>query len=163
MQLASSSQLSISSRRGNKQIRNRASIAIQLASQLVNQMMPRLPGCLFKFIQKQPQDNRDDHSRQLASQLTGGVRKLKRCSQKFLTKFTRKTSESLFQILLKKKLWHLFSCEFSEISKNTFFTEHLLCCSLGDCCFFQSFFLSPSFHLFVASYSYRYLILREFV
>ena len=55
-----------------------------------------------------------------------GVRKLKRCSQKFLTKFTRKTPvlESLFQILLKKRLWHLFSCEFCEISKNTFFTEH---------------------------------------
>ena len=36
--------------------------------------------------------------------------------------------ESLFQILLKKSLWQLFSCEFCEISKNTFFTEpeHLL-------------------------------------
>ena len=30
-------------------------------------------------------------------------------------------------------------------------------CSLGDCCFFLLIFLSPSFHLFVASY--RYLIL----
>ena len=28
-------------------------------------------------------------------------------------------------ILLKKKLWHIFSCEFCEISKNTLFTEHL--------------------------------------
>ena len=25
------------------------------------------------------------------------------------------------------KIWHIFSCEFYEISKNTFFTEHLLC------------------------------------
>ena len=29
--------------------------------------MPRLPGCLFKFIQKQPPDTRGVHSRQLAS------------------------------------------------------------------------------------------------
>ena len=33
--------------------------------------------------------------------------------------------ESLFQILLEKRLWHLFSCEFCEISKNAFLTEHL--------------------------------------
>ena len=27
--------------------------------------------------------------------------------------------------LLKKRLWHVFPCEFCEISQNTFFTEHL--------------------------------------
>ena len=127
---------------------------IQLA--IYNQMMPRLPGCLFKFIQKQPPDTRGVHSRQLASYyyLTG-VRKLKRCSQKFLTKFTRKALalESLFQILLKKRLWHLFSCEFCEISNNTFSTNTYLVLSselailrsLGDCCFFllTLTFLSP--------------------
>ena len=54
---------------------------------------------------------------------------LKMCLQKFLTKFRRKTPvlESLFKNLLKKEtLVQLFSCEFCEISKNTFFTEHLL-------------------------------------
>ena len=54
---------------------------------------------------------------------------LKMCLQKFLTKFRRKTPvlESLFKNLLKKEtLAQLFSCEFCEISKNTFFTEHLL-------------------------------------
>ena len=94
------------------------------------QMMPRLTGCLFKFIQKQPPDTRGVHSigRQLATQFISDwckkTENYKRCSQKFLTKFTRKTPvlESLFQILLKKRLWHLFSCEFCEISKNTFFT-----------------------------------------
>ena len=29
-------------------------------------------------------------------------------------------------ILLKKRLAQVFSCEFCELSKNTFFTEHLL-------------------------------------
>ena len=38
-------------KRRQQQIRN---IGSQLASQLYNQMMPSLPGCLFKFIQKQP-------------------------------------------------------------------------------------------------------------
>ena len=123
---------------------------------IYNQMMPRSPGCLFKFTQKQPRDTRGIHSRQLARYyyLTG-VRKLKRCSQKFLTKFTRKTlvSESLFQILLKKRLWHLFFCEFCEISQNTFSTNTYLVLSselpllrsFGECCFFllTLTFLSP--------------------
>ena len=29
-----------------------------------------------------------------------------------------------FNIIKKKTLAHMFSCEFCEISKNTFFTEH---------------------------------------
>ena len=27
--------------------------------------------------------------------------------------------------LLKKRLWHMFSCEFYEISRNNFFIEHI--------------------------------------
>ena len=82
-----------------------------------NQMMPRLPGCLFKFIQKQPPE---------AFVLL--ARKLKRCSQKFLTKFTSKTPVlvSFLKSIKKETLAQLFSCEFCEISKNIFFTEHLL-------------------------------------
>ena len=30
--------------------------------------------------------------------------------------------------LLKRRLWHRFSCEFCEMFKNTFFTEHLWDC-----------------------------------
>ena len=44
--------------------------------------MPRLPGCLFKFIQKLLPE---------AFIPSTGVKKLKRCSKKFLTKFARKT------------------------------------------------------------------------
>ena len=48
----------------------------------------------------------------------------KRCSRNF-TKFTGK---HLCQNLLfkRKTLAQVFSCEFCEISKNTFFTEHLM-------------------------------------
>ena len=51
--------------------------------------MPRLSGCLFKFIQKLPPE---------VFIPSAGVKKLKRCSKKFLTKFARKTPalESLF-------------------------------------------------------------------
>ena len=49
------------------------------------------------------------------------------------TKFTRKfLCQSLFfskgagvKPSFKKRLWHRFSCEFCEVSKNIFFTEHL--------------------------------------
>ena len=109
--------------------------------------MPRLPGCLFKFIQKQSRS----------------VRKLKsRCSQKFLTKFTTKTPVlgSLFQISLKKRLWYsCFPVNFAKFLRTPFSQNTLLSCRFGDCCFFLLIFLSPSFHLFVASY--RYLILSE--
>ena len=40
---------------------------------------------------------------------------VKRCSQEFLNKFF---------FLIKKRLWQGFPCEFCEISKNTFLTEH---------------------------------------
>ena len=58
-----------------------------------------------------------------------------------LEDFTKITGKNLYQslffdkvaclraaIFLKKELWHwapLFSCEFCEISKNTYLTEHL--------------------------------------
>ena len=63
-----------------------------------------------------------------------------RCSMKkgvlkIFTKFRGKhLCQSLFfnkaaglgpATLLKKRLWHTFSCEFCEISKNTFFTKHI--------------------------------------
>ena len=130
--------------------------------------MPRLPGCLFKFIQKQPPDTTGVHSTQsqLATTISDWCVKKTEKVQKCLTKFRRKTPivlESSFQILLKKRLWHLFFCEFCEICKNNFLTEpeHLFSCNLGDCCFFLILliFLWPSFLLFVASY--RYLILCE--
>ena len=60
--------------------------------------------------------------------------------------------ESLFQNLLKKRLWH--SCipvNFVKFLKIPF--SQNTSCSLGDCCFFLLIFLSPSFHLFVASYT----------
>ena len=81
--------------------------------------MPRLPGCLFEFIHMQPPVQ--------ARATTRGVSK--RRSWKFLTKFTRKTpvlNSFLKNLLKKENLAQLFSCEFYKISKNTFFTEHLL-------------------------------------
>ena len=57
------------------------------------------------------------------------------CRKDFLRDFAKFTGKHLFQslffdkavglrpaALLEKRLWH---CEFFEISKNTFFTEHL--------------------------------------
>ena len=83
--------------------------------------MPRLPGCLFKFIQKKPLE---------MFILLVYVRKLKRCSQKFLTKFSRKTPvlESLFKNLLKKRLWR--SC--FPVNFASFFSQNNFC-NLGDC------------------------------
>ena len=83
--------------------------------------MPRLPGCLFKFIQKKPLE---------VFILLVYVRKLKRCSQKFLTKFSRKTPvlESLFKNLLKKRLWR--SC--FPVNFASFFSQNNFC-NLGDC------------------------------
>ena len=43
----------------------------------------------------------------------------KRCSEKF------HKNSGLQQNIKKETLAHVFSCEFCEISKNTFFTEHL--------------------------------------
>ena len=45
---------------------------------------------------------------------------------KNFAKFTGKhLCQSLFATLLKKRLWHRFFCEFCEIFKSTFLTEHL--------------------------------------
>ena len=42
-----------------------------------------------------------------------------------LAKFTRKHWRLRPPTLLKKRLWHVFPCEFREISKNTLCTKHL--------------------------------------
>ena len=42
-----------------------------------------------------------------------------------------------------------FPVTFAKFLRTPF--SQLLACSLGDCCFFLSIFISPSFHLFVAS------------
>ena len=54
---------------------------------------------------------------------TGGVCK-KRCSLKF-RKIHRKTPVPGCNFIEKETLAQAFSCEFCEISKNAFFTEHL--------------------------------------
>ena len=111
--------------------------------QLQNQVMPRLPGSPFKLIRKQPPEV-----------FYCCVRKLKRCSQKFLTKFTRKAPvfESLFQNLFKKRLWHsCFPVNFAKFLRTPFSQNTLLLAlagRLGDCCFLLLIFLSTSFHLF---------------
>ena len=55
------------------------------------------------------------------------------CKKGVLRNFVKFTGKHLRQrlFLIKKSLWHrcfpaqVFSCEFCEISKNTFFIEHL--------------------------------------
>ena len=49
---------------------------------------------------------------------------VKKCSQKF-HKFHRKTPVLKPHFIKKEALVRVFSCEFCEISKNTFFSEHL--------------------------------------
>ena len=49
----------------------------------------------------------------------------KKSALKNITKFTGKHLCIRPATLLKKRLWHMFSCEFCEIFKNTFFAEHL--------------------------------------
>ena len=48
----------------------------------------------------------------------------KRCSQK-CCKIHRKTQAQACNFIKKESLAQVFSCEFCEISKNTFFTEHV--------------------------------------
>ena len=59
---------------------------------------------------------------------------------------------SFLKFIKKNTLEQLFSCELCEISKNTFFTE-----PGGKPLILQSFLSPPSFHLFIASYSYLLL------
>ena len=59
---------------------------------------------------------------------------------------------SFLKFTKKKTLEQLFSCELCEISKNTFFTE-----PGGTPLILRSFLSPPSFHLFIASYSYLLL------
>ena len=52
---------------------------------------------------------------------------IKKCARNF-TKFTGKQVHQI----KKGTLAQVFPCEFYEISKNTFFTEHLCFCTLGN-------------------------------
>ena len=78
---------------------------IYIASQLYNQMMPRLPGCLFKFIQKQPPE---------VFILLMVYPQLYKKTEKLFLEISHK--------IQKETLVQLFSCEFCEF----FFTEQLL-------------------------------------
>ena len=69
-----------------------------------------------------------------------------RCSMKkgVLRDFTKFTGKDLCQSLFFNKVAGLtlalvFSCEFCEISKNTFFTEHLWTTASNKCCHLLSF------------------------
>ena len=152
--------------RGNKQRTNQSEIQLAITKSCQDYLVVYLN--LFRSSHQTPQVFILRRASQLPPSQTGVQLKKTEKVQKCLTKFTRKTPivlESFFQILLKKRLWHLFSCEFCEISKNNFLTEpeHLFSCNLGDCCFFLILliFLWPSFHLFVTSY--RYIILCQSV
>ena len=81
-----------------------------------------------------------DHSRSRSSHQRCSIKK---SVLKNFTKFTGKhLCQSLFfnkvaglspSTLLKKRLAQVFSCEFCEFSKNTFFTEHLWWLLLSLC------------------------------
>ena len=101
--------------------------------------MPRLPGCLFKFIQKQPPK---------VFILLVDVRKLKSCSCKFLAKFSRKTPVcqirvSFLKSIKKETLAQLLSCEFCEIVFHR--TPLGILAAASEFCFFLLIFLSTSF------------------
>ena len=108
-------------------------------------MMPRLPGCLFKFIQKQPPEVfillciYRKKTEKLFLEISHKIHKENTC-----------VLESLFKNLLKKRLWR--SCFPVSLAKplRTSFSQNTSW-SLGDCCFFLLIFLPPSFYLFVAS------------
>ena len=113
--------------------------------------MPRLPGCLFKFIQKQPPK---------VLILLVYVRKLKSCSHKFLAKFSGKTPVcqirvSFLKSIKKETLAQLFSCEFCEI----FFrrTPLAILAAASECCFFL-IDLSLNFLQLAIYYMYSQLV-----
>ena len=142
--------------------------------------MPRLPGCLFKFIQKQPPDIRGVHSigRQLAIQfISDWCKKTEKVFLEISHKIHKENTcvRVSFSNLIKRD----FSRDFFKIDFGTCFPvnfakflrtpfSQLLACSLGDCCFFLLIFISASFHLIVARYLIYLIIgnlyiLREFV
>ena len=137
--------------------------------------MPRLPGCLFKFIQKQPPDIRGVHSigRQLAIQfisdwckktekvfleISHKIHKENTCVRVSFSNFIKRDFGRDF---FKRDFGTCFSVNFAKFLRIPF--SQLLACSLGDCCFLLLIFISPSFHLFVASQLQVPYILREFV
>ena len=99
---------------------------IYIASQLYNQMMPRLPGCLFNFIKNQPPE--------VFILLMVYVQLYKKTEKLFLEishKIHKENTcvlESLFKNLFKKRLWRsCFLVNFAD-----FFSENTSC-NLGDC------------------------------
>ena len=127
------------------------------------QMMPRLTDCLFKFIQKQPPHTRGVHSigRQLAIQfIFDWCKKTEKVFLEISHKIHKENTcvRVSFSNLIKRD----FSRDFFKIDFGTCFPVNfakflrtpflqLLACSIGGCCFFLLIFISPSFHLFVAS------------
>ena len=129
------------------------------------QMMPRLTGCLFKFIQKQPTDTRGVYSigRQVAIQFISDRCKKTENRKGFLRNFSQNSQGNTcviasFSNFIKRN----FCRDFFKIDFGTCFPvnfakflgtpfSQLLACRLGDCCFFLLIFISPWFHLFVAS------------
>ena len=139
---------------------NKSEIQLAIYNQ---QMMPRLPGCLFKFIQKQPPDTRGVHSigRQLAIQFISDWCKK---TEKVFLEISHKIHKenTCVRISFSNFIKRHFCRDFFKIDFGTCFPvnfakflrtpfSQLLACSQGDCYFFLLIFISPPFHLFVAS------------
>ena len=115
---------------------------IELAN---NQMMSRLPGFLFKFIQKHPPVLcsfycctyvRKQKWKELFLEISHKIDKENNC-----------VLESIFKNLLKKRLSELFFCEFCEFLYHR--TTFAILATASKCCFFLLIFFSPS----LATYS----------
>ena len=144
----------------SSQLARREATANLQYSYIANQMMPRLPSCLFKCIQKQPPSEVFYCQFELEQQYW--------CTEKVLLAISHKIHKEntcarvSFLKFIKKRLWN--SCFPVNCAKflRTPLSQNTSCSLAGDCCFFLLIFLSPpSFHLFVASY--RYLLLRSFI
>ena len=67
--------------------------------------------------------------------------------------FFNKLQASAYNFIKKETMAHVFSCKFCEISKNTFFTEHLR----ETACFFAyTLILIPTLEVFVKSFEWFY-------
>ena len=125
-------------------------------SYIANQMMPRLPSCLFKCIQKQPPSEVFYCQFELEQQYW--------CTEKVFLETSHKIHKEntcarvSFLKFIKKRLWNsCFPVNCANFLRPPL-SQNTSCSLAGDCCFFLLIFLLPgSFHLFVASY--RYLIL----
>ena len=114
-------------------------------------MIPRLPGCLFKFIQKQPPDTRGVHS--IGSYLVY----LDWCkkTEKVFLEISHKIHKenTCVRVSFSNFIKRDFGRDFSKIDFSTYFPvnfakfirtpfSQLLACSLGDCCFFIDLYLT---------------------